>query len=122
MIPIYLFVALNALYTGLSSWGIAYIYIWTILWGVTMLLPNKKMPRRVKAVVYPLVCSLHGLAFGLLYAPAFALVAGLNLKQTLVWIGTGLPFDVTHAIGNLAAGLLILPLGELMQRLVDKYL
>ena len=33
-----------------------------------MLLP-KNMPRKAAAVVYPLVCALHGLAFGTLYAP-----------------------------------------------------
>jgi hypothetical protein len=40
-----------------------------------------------------------------------------ELEQTLAWIATGLPFDILHCGGNLAAGLLILPLSELLRRL-----
>ena len=73
------------------------------------------------AVVYPLVCALHGLAFGTLYAPAQALIYGLSLEGMLAWIVAGLPWDVVHALGNLAAGVLILPLSELLRRLNAKF-
>lgn len=66
--PIYTYVLLNGAYAGFSPWWLPYLYIWTVLWGVVMLLP-KNMPRKAAAVVYPLVCALHGLAFGTLYAP-----------------------------------------------------
>ena len=65
LIPIYLYVILNGLYAGFSLWWAPYLYIWTILWGVTMLLP-KHMPKKIACVVYPLVCCFHGLAFGTL--------------------------------------------------------
>jgi hypothetical protein len=42
---------------------------------------------------------------------------GFTLEQTLAWIASGLPFDILHCGGNLAAGLLILPLSELLRRL-----
>ena len=116
LIPIYGYVLLNGLYAGFSIWWVPYLYIWTILWGITMLLP-RKMPKGVKAVVYPIVCALHGLAFGVLYAPAQAIMFGLNGEQTLAWILSGLGFDLIHGIGNLAVGLLILPLSELLTRL-----
>jgi energy-coupling factor transport system substrate-specific component len=35
----------------------------------------------------------------------------------LAWIAAGLPFDLMHGIGNLFAGLLILPLSELLLKL-----
>ena len=116
LIPIYGYVLLNGLYAGFSIWWVPYLYIWTILWGITMLLP-RKMPKGVKAVVYPIVCALHGLAFGVLYAPAQAIMFGLNGEQTLAWILSGVGFDLIHGIGNLAVGLLILPLSELLTKL-----
>ena len=63
------------------------------------------------------VCALHGLCFGTLYAPFQAVVFGLDFAKTLAWIAAGLPFDVIHALGNLAAGALIVPLVELLRRL-----
>ena len=116
LIPIYIYVMLNGLYAGFSMWWIPYLYLWTVLWGVTMLLP-RRMPKKIACVVYPLVCSLHGFAFGTLYAPAQALMFGLNFEQMLAWIVAGLPFDAVHGIGNLAVGLLILPLTELLSKL-----
>ncbi len=118
LIPIYIYVMLNGLYAGFNVWWVPYLYLWTVLWGITMLLP-KNMPPKVAAVVYPVVCALHGLAFGTLYAPAQALFFGLNFEQTLAWIAAGFfPWDIIHMAGNFAAGLLILPLQKLLTRLV----
>ena len=117
LIPIYIYVILNGLYAGFSMWWIPYLYIWTILWAITMLLPER-MPTKVKCVVYPAVCCLHGIAFGTLYAPAQAIMFGMNSKQMLAWIVAGLPWDLVHGIGNLFAGMLILPLSGLLQKLI----
>lgn len=114
--PIYIFAVLTGLYGGFGLWWVPYLYIWTILWGVTMLLPKDLSPK-LGAVIYPIVCSLHGLAYGILYAPAQALLFGLDLEGMIAWIVAGLPFDLLHAGGNLAAGLLILPLTKLLYKL-----
>ena len=119
LIPIYVYVLLNGLYAGFNLWWVPYLYIWTILWGVTMLLP-KRMPHKVGAVVYPIVCALHGLAFGTLYAPAQAILFRLNFQQMLAWIASGFYWDVVHAVGNLAVGLLIVPLTILLKKLNSK--
>lgn len=116
LIPIYVYVLLNGLYAGFNVWWMPYLYIWTILWAVTMLLP-KKMPQKVACIVYPMVCALHGFAFGILYAPAQALFFGLDFKQTVAWIITGLPWDLVHGVGNAFAGLLIVPLTDLLKKL-----
>lgn len=117
LIPIYVYVFLNGLYAGFNAWWIPYLYLWTILWGVTMLLPQK-MPKPVACVVYPVVCALHGLAFGTLYAPAQALMYGYTLEQTLAWIAVGLPWDAVHAAGNFAVGFLIYPTSHALKRMV----
>ena len=119
LIPLYLYVFLNGLLEGFNLWWFPYLYIWTILWGITMLLPKGLKPK-YGAVVYPLICGLHGFAFGALYAPAQALMFGFDFETTLAWIASGLPFDLLHAAGNLAAGVLILPLYELMKRIDPK--
>ncbi len=107
--PLYVYVILTGLYAGFSLWWIPYLYVWTVLWGMTMLLP-KRMPKWLAPMVYAAVCGLHGLLFGVLYAPSQALLFGMNGQQTLAWIGAGLPFDVIHAIGNVVCGLLICPI------------
>ena len=117
LIPIYIYVLLAGVYGGFSMWWIPYIYIWTVLWGAVMLLP-KNMPKAVAAVVYPLVCGLHGLLYGLLYAPVQALMFGLNFKAAVAWVIAGLPFDALHGLGNLLAGVLILPLTELLRKVL----
>ena len=116
LIPIYIYVIMNGLYAGFNLWWVPYLYIWTVLWAATMLIP-RGATRRVKAVVCPLLCALHGLLYGILYAPAQALMFGLNFEQTVAWIIAGLPFDLIHSVGNLAVGLLILPLEALLLRL-----
>ena len=119
LIPIYLYVLINGVYAGFDPWWFPYTYVWTVLWGITMLLP-KKMPKKVAAVAYPIVCSLHGFAFGLLYAPGQALMFGFNLNQTLAWIATGLSFDMIHGISNIFTGMLVLPLSGVLRKLLKK--
>ena len=119
LIPIYIYVILDGVFSGFSMWWIPYLYIWTVLWGVTMLLP-KKMPKGVAAVVYCIVCALHGLAFGTLYAPAQMIMFHLDLSATVKWIAMGLPFDCLHAAGNVVSGILIIPLSELLKKLDKK--
>lgn len=119
LIPIYIYVMLNGIYSGFSMWWLPYVYIWTILFLITMLLP-KGMPKRLKLIVYPSVCALHGFAFGALYAPAQALMYGFNLEQTIAWIIAGIPFDIIHGISNFATGMLVLPTAELLSKLYQR--
>ena len=117
LIPIYIYVLLIGLYNGFAVWWLAYLYVWTILWGIVMLLP-RKMPLAVCAIVYPLLCALHGLAFGTLCAPAWALFLGLDWNGMIVSIAAGFSFDLIHGISNIVVGLLILPFTNLLQKLL----
>ena len=119
LIPLYIYVFLNGLYAGFNVWWIPYLYIWTILWAITMLLP-KRMPKWLCLVVYPIVCSLHGFAFGILYAPAEALFFGLNFQETIAWIASGVVFDTIHGISNFIVGFLIVPFADLLRKLSRK--
>lgn len=119
LIPIYIYVVLNGIFAGFSPWWIPYLYIWTLLWGITMLLP-RNVPDKVVAFVFPVVCALHGLLFGALYAPAQAIMFGLNLEKTIAWIIAGIPYDLLHCFGNFIAGLLILPLSKVLKKLFGR--
>lgn len=114
--PIYIYVLLDGIYSGFATWWIPYLYIWTVLWGITMLLP-KKMPKPVAVVVYSLVNALHGYGFGILYAPAQALMFGLSFQGMIAWIVAGFPFDIIHGTSNLICGFLIVPMVLVLQRL-----
>lgn len=121
LMPLYVYVFLDGLIGGFSPWWIPYLYIWTVLWALAMLIP-RKLPAALCAVVCSVLCFLHGLGFGVLYAPAQAIMYGMNFKTTLAWIASGFPFDVMHALGNLAASLIIIPLAALLCRLEHKEL
>lgn len=114
--PIYTYVFLNGIFSGFATWWIPYLYLWTVLWGVTMLLP-KQMPKKVQTIVYMAVNACHGFLFGTLYAPAQALLYGLSFKGMLAWIVSGLPFDFLHGISNFICGLLIVPIVHVLRRL-----
>lgn len=113
--PLYIFVLLTGLLNGFGTWWIPYLYIWAILWGVVMLLP-KSLEGTKAAVVYAVVCSLHGFLYGTLYAPFQAIMYNLTFEGTLTWIATGLPFDAVHGVSNFVCGIiLILPLTKLLK-------
>ncbi len=116
--PIYLYVLVNGLFAGFALWWVPYLYLWTVLWGAVMLLP-RRMPPRVRPLVYMAVCAGHGFLFGTLYAPAQALLFGLDFKGMLAWIVAGLPWDFVHGVSNFFCGVLIVPLISVL-RLADK--
>ncbi len=109
LIPLYVYVVLMGVTNGFNVWWIPYLYVWTVLWGMTMLIP-RKIPDKWAMIVYPAVCALHGFCYGLIYSPAQAMIFGYNFEQTVTWILSGLPFDAMHGVGNLFMGTLILPL------------
>ncbi len=105
--PIYVFVFLTGLLNGFNMWWIPYLYIWAILWGWAMLLPQK-LPPKTAPIIYAIVCSLHGFLYGTIYAPAQALMFGLDFKGMIAWIVAGLPYDAIHGVSNFICGLLLI--------------
>ena len=119
LIPIYVNVFLVGLYGGFNLWWIPYLYIWTVLWALAMLIP-KKTPKWLLCIICPILCSLHGFLYGILYAPAEALLFNLNFEETIAWIASGALFDIMHGVGNFIAGLLIVPLVIIMKKMLKK--
>ena len=114
--PIYIYVLLNGIFSGFATWWIPYLYIWTVLWGVTILLP-KKLPKKIRPFIYMILNACHGFAFGILYAPAQAFLFSLSFDGMLAWIVAGFPFDIIHGISNFFCGTLIVPIIFLLRQL-----
>lgn len=117
--PIYTYVFLNGLFAGFATWWIPYLYLWTVLWGGVMLLPQN-MSKKVQPIVYMTVCAAHGFLFGMLYAPAQALLFGLDFKGMIAWIVAGLPWDAVHGLSNFVCGMLIVPIIKIIRRVENQ--
>ena len=111
--PIYTYVLLNGIFCGFATWWIPYLYLWAVLWGATMLLP-KRIPEKLRPLVYMLRGAAHGFLFGTLYAPAQALLYGLSFQKMVAWIISGLPWDFVHGVSNFFCGILIVPIVKIL--------
>lgn len=117
--PIYIFVILNGIFSGFAAWWVPYLYIWTVLWGIVMFLPEK-MPKKIRPLVYMSVCATHGFLYGTLYAPAHAILFGMSFQGMISWIIAGLPWDFMHGVSNFFCGILIVPIISTL-RLAERY-
>lgn len=113
--PIYIYILINGLMAGFSVWWIPYLYIWTLLWAAAMLLP-RNMPSGIRPIVYMCLCAAHGFLFGTLYAPAQALLFGMDFEAVIAWIIAGLPWDFIHGVSNFFCGILIIPIISVLRR------
>jgi len=120
LIPLYLYVALEGLFSGFAMWWVPYVYIWFPLWAAFMFLGKLNLPTNAKTPAYMIACGLHGLLFGIMYAPVQALMFGLSFRAMIAWVIAGIPFDIIHAVANTIAGILILPLVTMMTTLKEK--
>ena len=118
--PIYTFILLLGIFNGFATWWIPYLYLWTVLWGITMLLP-RKIPPKVRPIVYMLLNACHGFLYGTLYAPTQAILFGLSFDGMIAWIVAGLPWDFAHGISNFFCGILILPIARILLSAEQKY-
>ena len=117
--PIYIYVILNGIFSGFAAWWVPYLYVWTVLWAVVMLLPEH-LPKKLRPLIYMTICAAHGFLFGTLYAPAQAILFGMSFHGMVSWIIAGLPFDLIHGVSNFFCGLLIVPVISSLQ-LAERY-
>lgn len=115
--PILIYLVLDTVKWGFATM-VPYWYIFPLVWLATLALPKRLSGWKLQAAG-TVICTLFGLAFGVLYAPWQAVLMHLNLQKMLLWIAAGFYFDLMHAAGNLAASFLILPLVRLLQK-IDK--
>lgn len=115
---IFVFIMLTGLFYGFGIWWLPYLYLWPLLWGAAMLLP-KSLSDKAAVPVYMITAGMHGFLYGTLYAPFQAIAFGLDFKAMLAWIVAGLPWDVTHGIGNIIAATLTLPTIKALRKILS---
>ena len=116
LIPLYIYIALMGVYSGLALWWIPYLYVWFPLWALMMIVP-KGAPDKLKFILATVFCSLHGITFGLLYTPGQAIMYGLSFEGMVSWFLVGIPFDILSLIGNFAMSFLIRPLYKVIKKI-----
>lgn len=112
LLPIYVFVLVQGLLYGFHIWWICYLYVWPLLALIVLALRRWSHP-----ILWAVVSGLFGLAFGSLCSiPTF--IAG-GWGAGIAYIIGGIPFDITHAIGNFALALLLYyPLERVLKKVL----
>lgn len=109
--PIYLFVALEAMWYGINTWVIQYAYVWAILALAVLLLR-----RHDSRALWVLVNTAYGFLFGAFCSITYLFIGGFS-AMAAYWI-SGIPYDLLHTGGNfLTALVLCKPLYRLLSRL-----
>jgi energy-coupling factor transport system substrate-specific component len=109
--PIYVFALVEGLIYGFGIWWISYLYIWSILAIVVLMLRKYERP-----LFWVIVSGLFGLMFGALCAVPYLFTGGLGAAAAY-WV-SGIMFDLLHCGGNIvAAALLFKPCYGVMKKL-----
>ena len=109
--PVYLYVAMQILFYGISLWNINYFYIWAVLAVAAYFLRKMRHP-----LGWALLSGVFGLLFGALCGIVDVFIGGFSYAVTK-WI-SGIPFDILHCAGNFVIALvLFVPLRNLLKKL-----
>ena len=109
--PIYTYVVMEFLFYGLHLWSVNYLYVWMILAVVAWLLREVEHP-----LLWAVISGAFGMLFGFLCVPVYIVSGGIEFA--ISWWISGIPFDLTHAIGNFVIALLLfVPLRKLLTKL-----
>lgn len=116
-IPVFILIE-GAIY-GFGLWWVMYLYAWPLLAIVCRLF--KKMD---SAISWSILSGLFGLLFGLLCAIPYIFIgsAGTSLMNGLQyafgWWVSGIPWDITHGIGNFIIMLVLYhPIARVMKKM-----
>ena len=108
---VYVFVVMEILFYGFSTWNIYYLYIWAILAVAAVSLRRMESP-----LAWALLSGVYGLLFGALCGIVDIFIGGWEYALAK-WV-SGIPFDVTHCVGNFFIALILWkPLRGLMEKL-----
>lgn len=110
---IYIFALLEGLIYGFHLWWIMYLYVWTILAGITWLCRKMESP-----LGWAVVSGAFGLIFGALCSIPYLFIGGYAMAAAY-WV-SGIPFDLTHCAGNfLLCFILWKPLSRTFEKIRD---
>ena len=109
--PVYVFVAMEILFYGISTWNVYYLYVWTVLALVAILMRKSTNP-----LAWALLSGVFGLFFGALCGIVDIFIGGFAYAASK-WV-SGIPFDLLHCGGNFGIALIMFkPLRNLLEKL-----
>ena len=112
--PVYVFVVMEILFYGISTWNVYYMYVWTVLALGAVLLRRQQHP-----LAWALLSGVFGLFFGALCGIVDVFIGGFAYAATK-WV-SGIPFDLLHCGGNFAIALIMFkPLRSAMDKLYNR--
>ena len=109
--PVYLYVAMEILFYGISLWNINYLYIWAVL-----ALAAGCMKKMQHPLGWAILSGAFGLLFGALCGIVDIFIGGFGYAAAK-WV-SGIPFDIAHCAGNFVIALLLfVPMRRLRETL-----
>ena len=109
--PVYVFVVMEILFYGISTWNIYYLYVWTVLALAAILMRKTESP-----LAWALLGGVFGLFFGALCGIVDIFIGGFAYAGAK-WV-SGIPFDLLHCGGNFGIALIMFkPLRNMMEKL-----
>lgn len=113
---VYIFVICEIFTYGLHIWSINYLYVWAILCFAVLLTRKVENP-----IFFALLSAIFGLLFGTFCSIPYFFAGGI--AAGFGYIIQGFVYDLLHCAGNFfIAILLFLPLKNVLERTVKKYL
>ena len=112
--PIYVFVVMEILFYGISTWNVYYLYVWTVLALAAILMRKTESP-----LAWALLSGVFGLFFGALCGIVDIFIGGFAYAAAK-WV-SGIPFDLLHCGGNFGIALIMFrPLRNLLEKLYSR--
>lgn len=117
------FILVEGCLYGFGLWWIMYLYAWPLLALVTWI-----FRRQDSRLFWSVVSSVFGLMFGFLCSIPYFFIglssggvsAGLSMQFS--WWVAGIPWDITHGIGNLVMMFVLYkPIKIAMEKIFTKY-
>lgn len=95
---------------GFGTWWVSYLYVWPLLCLLVLFL--KRLVKE-EFLIWSMVAGVFGLMFGSLFTLVYIPV---DPHYALTYWISGLPWDVTHCVGNFV---IMLVLGKPLYRLLS---
>lgn len=104
------FIVIEGLMFGFGMWWIMYLYLWPFLALVSWMLRKND-----EAWFWAMIAGLFGLLFG--FFGSFPYIFTSGIVGAFAWWIQGIPWDITHAIGNFVVMLILYrPIKNVMNR------
>jgi energy-coupling factor transport system substrate-specific component len=113
---IYAFALIEGIIYGFGIWWLNYLYVWTILAFIVL-----AMQKNESLVIWCVLAGAYGLCFGFLCSIPYFISGGLGAG--FAYWASGIPYDITHCIGNIAVtGLLFKPVYNVLRKMHNSQL